>query len=555
MIYVVGVIVAVVVGVLVAWIVIVTALRLLSWIVAFGVLVTVAMFVAGVVSALVIPFLVLRNRLSVKAETATPKKVHDGEIVPSGPGGEADEYGWDEAWPLYMPYQSRLDHEAVFAQARVLRRTVRSLAINARAAMLNVGAIKQQDLARSLLTPVPWLLLDLPALGFLAGNRGGIFLWGAVMKTINGVAFVVEKAMMTCLDRAEKGSRRRRKAELRCVKCYRVSTTPSYECSNQRCTIVHHSLRPGPLGVRRRICGCGTHLPTTVTSAADVLGAVCPYCKRSVPKGSGTRSVVVMPAFGPVGVGKTQFLASLGVGLVEVAKRRPGGELTPLTREAESFLRSATDSITAGTRLNKTPYRDKPEGVPLALKLDGEESEIHLMDAAGESFADQERSRDLSYIDYSETLMCLVDPLALPEVGERLGAISSPSGLEVATGDPNDAYGSVVDRLRAEGVDLRGKCLAIVVTKADVVSQLPSIDPLPEGNSDAVREWLVGHGADRLVRRIAPEFKQVSYFAVDSRDGLAIGGARHPLRVADWALDAASVNMQLIEQGSSDEAA
>ena len=104
----------------------------------------------------------------------------------------------------------------------------------------------------------------------------------------------------------------------------------------------------------------------------------------------------------------------------------------------------------------------------------------------------------------------------------------------VGTGDIGGAYASVVDRFKASGGRLKDKALAVVVSKADLLVQVPEWSQLREAS--AVRQLLFNHGADNLLRGAELDFEKISYFAVESRDREALDPSRDPVRVIDWAL-------------------
>src|SRR5699024_4159451 len=112
---------------------------------------------------------------------------------------------------------------------------------------------------------------------------------------------------------------------------------------------------------------------------------------------------------------------------------------------------TAATTVFSGRRVGKTAWDDRPEGVPLILSLGERQIEMQIMDAAGENFVSRERSQALGYIDTADTLLFVLDPLALPVVQERLRRAGEADSVPLAQGDQEDAYASVVDRLRAEG--------------------------------------------------------------------------------------------------------
>ncbi|WP_282405078.1 hypothetical protein, partial [Pseudomonas sp. PS02285] len=99
---------------------------------------------------------------------------------------------------------------------------------------------------------------------------------------------------------------------------------------------------------------------------------------------------------------------------------------------------------------------------------------IQLVDAAGEFFVTWETSRELTYIDSAASWVFIIDPLSLPDVRDKLDAHGVALGSTmVGTGSAGDAYSSVSDRYQQGGGELKSKSLAIVVSKADLLTQVP----------------------------------------------------------------------------------
>lgn len=353
------------------------------------------------------------------------------------------------------------------------------------------------------------LTVQLPLSTFALGIWGGCTLWRLVAGIISAVVETVQFAHAATLRRLERRALASIQAQMHCVHCYRTSDVPGFACP--ACHSIHYDLTPGRLGIRRRICGCGTTLPLGIRVAAEQLTPMCPYCKRPQPSGAGARTVVTVPVFGAVGAGKTQFVSTAVVQLHHAAGQS-GGKLTPLTSNSEGFLDTARTD--AGAAPIKTPLIERPESLAYLWRRDDRDIEFQFMDAAGESFTQSEENRSLTYLDLAPVLVYVFDPLCLPEIHDRMRAagLSAAQAGHIAN---TTAYGSVVDRLRNDGLDLSTKTLMMVVTKADLLRQIVS---LPSGTlkSDDVRDWLQDNEADSFVRRAEVDFAACVYYAVDS---------------------------------------
>ena len=447
------------------------------------------------------------------------------------PIGAGHRFGWDRAWPLYLPHQGLRDAAAVRAGALALGTRVIAFA---RSLWWRPGEGSGRAVA-SVLTGVLWVLVLLPVLaGVLAGLAVSVLAWHVVLAVAGG-AIAAGQAFAIVIRRSiEATLRSQRRTTSRCPRCYAVTVTPSYLCTNTGCLVMHRDLTPGPLGIFRRRCACQTTIPSTVRTGGKQLVAVCQSCRRELPKGSGTRQIMFLPVIGAVASGKTQYLSGA---LISIADRvsAAGGELTPISPVSRSFLKAAEAAVTTGRRVAKTPWDDRPEGLPFRLTLGAVDKEVQLMDAAGEAFADEDRSRALVYFDTADVIMLMLDPLALPKVTPLYNSSDLAGSVSVADGDPTRAYASVVERLKADGVDLASKHLGVVVTKADIVHELMGEDVLDAGDGGAVRRWLSNRGLDDFVATIESDFGTVGYFAIDSYGQREPDDPLHPLNALDWA--------------------
>jgi hypothetical protein len=540
-----------------AWTALAALAHVLAWLLVYWGAGTAVMLLIGVAVSLVLPLRVLSSRASCKPMIATPAEVVAGRVAGATPRGSSKFFGWDHGWPLYLPYQAKRDAAAVLAEARHVTGVVAGRASQLRlGSMAGLGGTESwtalRTVARMKVTApnVVWGVVMLPLVGFAIGLWVSILTWCVVMALFGGAVGSVQQLGILAYRWQDRALRRWRRATLRCTNCYRISRMPSYECSDPSCSVVHRDVSPGVLGVVRRRCVCGTSLTLTVRGAASSLDTVCPHCSKPLPKASGTRRVVVLPVIGSVGAGKTQFLAGGVVG-IERRLRVVSGELTPISRIAEQFMTSARALVTTGRGTDKTPWKDQPEGMPLLLSTGGKTVELQLMDAAGESFVDWERTRSLGYLDSSDVLLFMLDPFALPEVSALLRASGMEGTVQVAQGDPEDAYANVVDRLRSEKVKLRGKRLGVVVTKVDHLMRLPGAYEVCAGDTEGLRSWLGDNGADGLIRRVDRDFKDVTYFAVDSLGRRDVLDDLHPIQVFDWVLRTCGARLSLLPPRSA----
>lgn len=501
---------------------------------------------AGAVAGVLLPLLSYTRRLAAPAIT-TPDAVAEGRVLKAFTGS-GNRFGWDRAWPLYLPHQGLRDAAAVREGASTLGAQTVAFA---RSLWWRPGEGGART-AASIVTLVLWVVVVLPVLaGALAGLVISVGAWHLVIAVVGGAISVVQTVTIGIRRAIESTLRAQRRTTSRCPRCYAVNATPSYLCTNTGCLVIHRDLSPGPLGIFRRRCACQTTIPATVRAGGQHLVAVCPACRRELPKGSGTRQVMFLPVIGAVASGKTQFLSAAVMSISDRVNAH-GGEFTAISPVSRAFIKAAEAAITTGRRVAKTPWDDRPEGLPFRLTQGAVDKELQLMDAAGEAFADEDRSRALVYFDTADVILVMLDPLALPKVSPLYDASDLAGSVSVADGDPTRAYSSVVERLKAEQVDLSDKHLGVVVTKADIVHELMGEDVLDAGDGGAVRRWLSSRGLDSFVSTIEGDFGSVGYFAVDSYTQRDQDDPLHPFNVLDWAFHSAGFWIEAMARPETD---
>ncbi|OYN93382.1 hypothetical protein CGZ95_18640 [Enemella evansiae] len=542
----------------VLWILLATVLRIFAWVVFYWAVSFSLGAVAGLVTGFILPFLVLSGRASVRPELASPEEVVAGEVIPYGPRGWLKHLPWDSAWPVYNYFQAIRDARAVRAYFRVilsklwsqLTRGVRKSDHDSAAPDASGGSAtdKARGIGKSVFVSLPGILwgaiAPVPYFGFFLGSWISFAIWYLIMMAIGSLVFLGQQAATVAHRWFDRGRLRHARASVRCPHCYSESPWAFYRCSNEDCDRLHTMLNPGPLGVFGRRCGCGIRLPSTIRAAAKVLAPVCPKCLEGLVEGSGARHTVQLASFGAVGAGKTRMFAA---GLVAMEDRLSelGGSLAPLTTAAGGMLDAARQAIGTGTATDKTIYVVRPEGQPLLVTdPDGRQLELQIMDASGETFMGMSGTAELTHFNSARSMMYILDPLAFDRSRQELARAGQ--GVFVAEGDQETAYASVVDRLRDENVKLKARSLAVVLTKFDVLSTLPSGATLDPASSDTVREWLISQDQDGFVRRIESDFGTIRYFAVDSLRERAVMDPLNPLQVFHWALRSQKVKLPLV---------
>lgn len=484
---------------------------------------------AGVGTGVVLPARLLLGRGKATLRQINPDELVAGRVITRKPAGPNREFGWDHAWPNYIPYQAIPDARAV----------AQEVALHLQAVWARLP--KDGDAPTAL-----WFVVGLPALlGYTVGVCLSALGWYVLMGAIGLFVVALQQVGLGWLRMTDVIGRRRRRESLKCPHCYGQSSLPGFRCAGPGCTLVHWSMLPGALGLFTRRCACGTRLPNTVSSAARRLQPVCPYCRRSLVEGSGGRQAIQIAIIGSIGAGKTRLIDAATVACQDVLGKA-GGELSPLDERATVYLRQARNRIDRQAQTAKTQHQ-KPTGLPFLLRHKGATIELQLFDAAGEAFASWDETARLRYLDHAGSKVFVLDPLALPRVNDQFRRSGLSGSTLVAVGDQEEAYAAAIDRMRAEAVPVGGQRLAVVLTKGDVFTQLPIASSLAGHDSDSVRSWLVDNGSDLLVRRFEKDFRSIRYFIVDSMSARDAADPMNPWWTFEWLLGESAAPIRLAE--------
>lgn len=545
---------ALVVAVYVCWILLAALLRVIAWVVFYWCIAFSFAAAGGLITGFVISLRVLSGKSITKPDIATPAEVVANHVIKHAPRGFAKRFGWDRAWPEYNPYQAQRDADAVRTELRLLLSAVwgrvsgkvRKRALDTSGA----GVKKVGGITASVFKTVPGIIwgtfVPIPYVGFFLGAWVSFAIWLLAMLVIGGAVYLCQQAFTLGYRWFDRGRLSRIRASVKCPECYGSYPRPIYRCLNEACAIMHHEISPGPLGVIHRRCECGTSLPTTVGAASKVLVALCPGCGAELSEGSGARRTIQLPAFGSVGAGKTRLFAA-ALASTSQQLMANSGSVEPLTAEAAGFLKASTQEVRSGIATNKTIPTMRPEGHPIKLTdAVGRVLELQLMDAAGESFTSLQATEELIYVNSAPTMIFVFDPLALPRIQMEMVVQRDLPSVVVAAGSQEDAYGSVVDRIRSEDVELSHRHLAVVLTKTAILRQLPSGESLEPSTSEGVRDWLISQEQDGFIRRMESDFGDVHYFAIDSLALRDLYDPLNPLRIFQWALQTQKVPITLV---------
>ena len=292
----------------------------------------------------------------------------------------------------------------------------------------------------------------------------------------------------------------------RCPRCKRLSIVPLFQCPT--CGTLHRNLTPGPYGVWRVKCTCGTSLPTTIFNGRSKLKAFCPYCNESFAHGSATQFGIQI--VGPVSSGKTTFLAAFWHEYSNILKRSfsvnyttsPKKSFDELDRWYKNGLSNATTEMNAS--MYSIIHNFKDSKTPLQLSF---------YDIAGEAFNSLGDDVQQQQFQYCEGVIVLIDP----------------SADSAKTHDSIASFVFEMKKLKGIAVDaLIDVPVAAVISKADLYRKEIGLLRInteaksrPETNKQLVqneicRNFLQSHSFVTVLNLIDSSFTNVNFFPVSA---------------------------------------
>ncbi|MFF5289137.1 TRAFAC clade GTPase domain-containing protein [Paractinoplanes globisporus] len=297
--------------------------------------------------------------------------------------------------------------------------------------------------------------------------------------------------------------------------CHEVVSYPRYACPN--CRTLHHDIRPGRYGVIHRTCRCGSHMPTLLMLGSHRMTAICPKCKNPLESNAGRMRELILPVFGSPIAGKTQLLAAVAMATDSLLERAQG-QVEPADDPSRRWLRHAKELHTRGGTVTKTTTASQ-HAVSLQLTHNGRRLLLKMFDAAGETFQDPERIRELRYLRGGGTLLFVLDPLSVPALWNGLGDERRRQLEPIrAVTEPLIVFQETIQTLHQINIDTARFRLAVVVSKADVIA--PEVSAARVGDDASIREWLGGPlDQGNLVRSVTHEFQRARFFLTNATLG------------------------------------
>ena len=386
-------------------------------------------------------------------------------------------------------------------------------------------------------------LATLPALA-VAGVQ--LLLTVAMHSVFLVVFWLVARMCAIVILLVEKAVIRVRSRHAKCphAACHAPVPLPVFRCPE--CNEKHDRLIPGRCGVLVRTCKCGKgRLPTLFWLGKGRLASECPGCHKPLREELFGADVHI-PIYGGPSAGKTMYM--MAVTWEAVSNRRSAPDVKArLIDKPTQYDRYWKPDFERGAVREKTaaPF---PDAFLLSMRRgQGAPAALYVYDPAGEAFRDTETIAGHNFLEYSDGVAILIDPLSLSSFAGRYTEELGKDVPSTTSGDPTSTVNRIVNQLQRLGWGK--KPVALVLTKADVEG-FENEFGVDIGASRVGADWK-GVGADRsatlakwfrdnephLLNLLETHFSEVRFFAVSSlgRDPEASGAGRafSPQRVME----------------------
>lgn len=324
----------------------------------------------------------------------------------------------------------------------------------------------------------------------------------------------------------------------RCDTCKRTLVVPSFACSS--CGLTHTHLVPGPYGVLKRTCACGTKLPTTIFFGRSKLQSSCTNCGGDLAASDARQFGIQL--VGNTDAGKTTFLTSFWHEYREAAARVP---LLETIYNPQHLFDELEDLFSQGQ--NVATSEMNASMFSAVHRLPGEQPlQFALYDIAGEAFLRLDDNAQQHQFRYCEGLLLVIDPTK-PSDETESATMGFLNAFKALAGKSASSMSNLPVAVVITKADLYKKEVGLVKIRAVHRKKLQSladkeIAPGYQDTSDDVcRTFLVAQGFSNLLNILDSEFTNLAIFPVSAMGHKASDGTPYEpwgvMQAAFWLLN------------------
>lgn len=357
-----------------------------------------------------------------------------------------------------------------------------------------------------------WIYLGYGFAVFCAMVLG--FVWVAAFSVVLATAIVIGMvvffAFFSVLWLADRLTLLLKAITNRCANCKRICIVPVFVCPT--CGLEHKKLVPGPYGVFKRKCSCGTSLSTTFLQGRSAYEAHCPFCGTTLLSSSSRQYGIQL--VGGVGSGKTTYLAAFWHEYKDWISHRQDISIEQKPEEAfadlEDWFNTGKAESTLETNANMYSIIHTVPGQDTSVQMT-------IYDIAGEAFESTESGIQQQQFRYCEGFIIVIDPTADPEDVSK-AVVNFMTGMREFMGKHSVKAASIPVAVIITKSDLYKKQIGLPSLKASYrnVSDPGSELPFEQHRNDTCRAFLIEHGYGNAVNLIEADFSNIQYFSVSA---------------------------------------
>ncbi|MCH5138639.1 hypothetical protein JMF89_15755 [Clostridiaceae bacterium UIB06] len=322
-----------------------------------------------------------------------------------------------------------------------------------------------------------------------------------------------------------------------CPHCHSQFDIPYYICPG--CGEIHKKLIPGPYGISKRKCRCGTVIPSTNFTGRFKLKAVCPVCSQNIE--SRETSPICIPIVGGKAVGKTSYMYEAADMLINDISKEKKWNIRFLNEGEEEKFNKGMASLKKGIFPEKTDKANTDaHNIFIGSKKFFSEKLLYMYDISGEYFCSRVGIRRQNYYKYINGLIFIIDPLSIVNEEKSIKIENKFINCNPSDTNTDDLIDRFIIGLREIKQIQLNKFIDIPV--AVIINKMDAVDYKGE-----VMDFLKDAGEEKLIRKFEHNFANYKFFLcsvlgnTDSKEPCDKKGMEESIK---WILSQANEELQ-----------
>lgn len=287
-----------------------------------------------------------------------------------------------------------------------------------------------------------------------------------------------------------------------CPQCHSQFDIPYYICPG--CGELHKKLVPGPYGISKRKCRCGTVIPSTNFAGRFKLKAICPVCSKSIE--SREASPICIPIVGGKSVGKTSYMYETADILINDISKEKKWNIGFLNEAEKEKFNKSIASLKKGICPEKTDKANNDAyNIFIGSKKFSSEKLLYMYDISGEYFCSRAGIRRQDYYKYIHGLIFIIDSLSIVSEEKSIRIENKFINYNSSDTHTDDLIDRFILGLREIKQIQLNKFIDIPV--AVIINKMDAFDYRGD-----VIDFLKDAGEEKLIRKFEHNFANYKFF-------------------------------------------